>query len=220
MVNRLVISPPAPIDKGRFPPFRMNLTPASSRRSRLLLAVGLAVTGLAGARGADWQSLTGNSPFGQTTASGPAAAPDELEFRGVVQEEGVYFVNLFNPTTKTSQWLPVQGRAPGLEVGAYDARTDKLQVTQGGRPLTLMLKQARVTLVQPVAPAAAPAPENAGEPNKGDRAAEGRGRTGNGGDPAAMMRNLPPEAQAMIQEFRRRRAERASQQNAARPRQQ
>lgn len=198
----------------------MNLTPSLSRRSRLLVAVVLAATGLAGARGSDWQSLTGNSPFGQAAGSGPAAAPDELEFRGVVQEEGVYFVNLFNPTTKTSQWIPVQGRAPGLEVGAYDATTDKLQVTQAGRPLTLVLKQARVTLVQPAAPAAAPVPENAGDSNKGDRGAEGRGRPGNGGDPAAMMRNLPPEAQAMIQEFRRRRAERANQQNTPRQRQQ
>jgi hypothetical protein len=197
----------------------MNLTPSLSRRTRLLVAVGLAATGLAGARGADWQSLTGNSPFGQAAASGPAAAPDELEFRGVVQEEGVYFVNLFNPTTKTSQWIPVQGRVPGLEVGSYDARTDKLQVTQAGRPLTLALKQARVTLVQPAAPAAAPAAENTAETNKGDRANEGRGRPGNGGDPAAMMRNLPPEAQAMIQEFRRRRAERATQQNTPRQRQ-
>lgn len=184
----------------------------------LLLSAGM----IAGAQlfAADWQSLTNNSPFGQTTASGPATAPDELEFRGVVQEEGVYFVNLFNPTTKTSQWIPVQGRAPGLEVGSYDARTDKLQVTQGGRPLTLALKQARVTLVQPVAAAAVPNAENSAEANKGDRTAEGRGRPANGGDPAAMMRNLPPEAQAMIQEFRRRRAERATQQTAPRPRQQ
>jgi hypothetical protein len=35
-----------------------------------------------------------------------------------------------------------------------------------------------------------------------------------------MIRNLPPEAQAMIQEFRRRRAERSTQQTTPRPRQQ
>lgn len=178
------------------------------------------LVGGSGGFAAEWQSLTGNSPFGQTAASGPAAAPDDLEFRGVVQEEGVYLVNLFNPATKTSQWIPVQGQAPGLVVGSYDAHTDKLQVTQAGRPLTLALKQARVTLAQPVA---APAAPNPGETNQGDRPADGRGgRPGSGGDPAAMIRNLPPEAQAMIQEFRRRRAERAtSQQSApARPRQQ
>jgi hypothetical protein len=198
----------------------MNLASSLSRRSRLPVAVVLAALGLAVARGADWQSLTGNSPFGQTAAPGAAAAPDELEFRGVVQEEGVYYVNLFNPTTKTSQWIPVQGRAPGLEVGAYDARTDKLQVTLAGRALTLALKQARVSLVQPAPPPAVANAENVVDPDKADRTAEGRGRAGNGGDPAAMMRNLPPEAQAMIQEFRRRRAERASQQNTPRPRQQ
>lgn len=184
----------------------------------LLLGTVPGVGGLLRAAATDWQALTGNSPFGQSAATAPATGPDQLEFRGVVQEEGVYFVNLFNPTTKTSQWIPVQGRAPGLEVGSYDARTDKLQVTQAGRPLTLELKQARVTLVQPAATVATPAAENSAEANKGDRA-DGRGRPGNGGDPAAMIRNLPPEAQAMIQEFRRRRAERATQQNTPRPRQ-
>lgn len=197
------------------------MSPKSSLAFRFqLLGWGvLATLALPAVHGADWQALTANSPFGPTSATTTAAAPDQLEFRGVVQEEGVYFVNLFNPTTKTSQWIPVQGRAPGLEVGAYDASTDKLQVTQAGRPLTLALKQARVTLVQPAA--AAPMAENTANPAKADRTAEGRGgRPANGGDPAAMMRNLPPEAQAMIQEFRRRRAERATQQTSPRPRQQ
>lgn len=188
----------------------------STRLHRLLAGAVLGTGCLAVAPAADWQSLTANSPFGHTTVADPVAAPDELEFRGVVQEEGVYFVNLFNPTTKTSQWIPVQGRAPGLEVGSYDARTDKLQVTQAGRPLTLALKQARVTLVQPAPVPAAPNAQNSTDAGKGDRG----GRPGNDGDPAAMVRNLPPEAQAMIQEFRRRRAERASQQSAPRPRQQ
>lgn len=179
------------------------------------------VGGLPRAVAADWQSLTGNSPFGQSAATAPAAAADQLEFRGVVQEEGVYYVNLFNPTTKTSQWVPVQGRAPGLEVGSYDASTDKLQITQAGRPLTLTLKQARVNLVQPTPPPETPAAENATEAGKAERTGEGRGgRLRNGGDPETMMRNLPPEAQAMIQEFRRRRAERAAQQNSPRQRQQ
>jgi hypothetical protein len=183
--------------------------------------MGLAALLLPVAPGADWQSLTANSPFGPASATAGPTAPDQLEFRGVVQEAGVYYVNLFNPTTKTSQWIPVQGRAPGLEVGAYDSRTDKLQVTQDGRPLTLTLKQARVNLVQPAPAPSAPNAENPADPNQADRGLDGRaGRSGNGGDPAAMMRNLPPEAQAMIQEFRRRRAERASQQNTVRPRQQ
>jgi hypothetical protein len=90
-----------------------------------------------------------------------------------------------------------------------------VEIIQGGRPLTLALKQAHVALAQPVAPAG-PVPENP-DGNRGDRPADGRegmrGRgqgTGNGEGPP-MVRNLPPEAQAMIQEFRRRRAERANQ---------
>lgn len=165
---------------------------------------------------ADWQALLGNSPFGQTTATGPAAAPGDLEFRGVVQEEGQYLVNLYNPTTKTSQWVAVNGRAPGLEVKSYDAAGDKVQITQAGRTLTLPMKQSRVALLQ--APNPVPAgtkgdngdnPENG---NREERRAELRARMENGGGPEANagFRNLPPEAQAMIQEFRRRRSESAA----------
>ncbi len=176
----------------------------------------LALAGPLAGQAADWQSLTGNSPFGPGAVTAPATAGEDLEFRGVVQEEGVYLINLFNPTTRTSQWIPVKGQAPGLEVRAYDARTDKVEVTQAGRPLTLTLKQARVTLVQPVAPLPLPPNnENPGDGKKGDRSADGPSPgpalPGNGGAPSTTMRNLPPEAQAMIQEFRRRRAERANQ---------
>src|SRR4051812_46085442 len=180
------------------------------RCATLTLGAWLGVVGPTAARAADWQGLTGNSPFGPAAGGTTATPADRLEFRGVVQEDGVYLVNLFNPTTKTSQWLPVKGKASGLEVKSYDAASDKVEITQGGRPLILPLKQARVALMQPAAPVA-PLPEN-GEANRGDRpdAREGmRGRPGPGnGENAPMVRNLPPEAQAMIQEFRRRRAER------------
>jgi len=185
----------------------------------LLLLAGL--PGVAGA--ADWQTLLGNSPFGQTASDAPAAsAPNDLEFRGVVQEEGVYFVNLYNPTTKTSQWIEVNGKVPGLEVQSYDAASDKVQITQAGRSLTLPLKQARVALVAAPVPAPAPAgdkgPNPEGRENLDERRAQirdmVRARLENGpnGEPTPLMRNLPPEAQAMIEEYRRRRAERANNQ--------
>lgn len=183
----------------------MNSAFPRTRCLPLLLGAMLAAGPLAGIA-ADWQALTGNSPFGQSAAPTTTAAPDELEFRGVVQEEGVYLINLFNPTTKTSQWIPVKGRAPGLEVRSYDAGADKVEVTQGGRQLTLALKQARVALVQAATPPPeGPAPNPAGNPDMA------RGRPANGNENSPMVRNLPPEAQAMIQEFRRRRAERSSQ---------
>jgi hypothetical protein len=180
---------------------------------------------------ADWQSLLANSPFGQAPAANTASTGD-LEFRGVVQEAGVYLVNLYNPATKTAQWLPVNGKAPGLEVRSYDAGSDKVQIMQAGRPLTLSLKQARVNLV---AAAVVPAPvastenaESADNPDK-DSQAERRARVremirarmeggGPGGEGPPFMRNMPPEAQAMIEEFRRRRAAASSGQPApARP---
>lgn len=186
----------------------------SSSLPRVLL---LLWAGLPGAFfAADWQSLLGNSPFGSTLAASTGAVGD-LEFRGVVQEEGVYFVNLYNPVTKTAQWIAVSGAAPGLEVKSYDAISDKVQITQSGRALTLPLKQARVSLV---ATATSPAPTGAKGTNSDsgngdnpeDRRAQVRdmirARLENGpnGEPSPLMRNLPPEAQAMIEEYRRRRA--------------
>lgn len=169
------------------------------------------LAGLSGGLAAqDWQPLLTNSPFGQVTAA-TTGAPGELEFRGVVQEEGQYFVNLFNPTTKTSQWVAVNGKAPGLEVKSYDATAEKVQVTQGGRALSLPLKQAKVTLAKVAVP---PPPGEGGKEDKDERKGEIREMIrarleAAGGDPVQMMRNMPPEAQAMMEEFRRRRAERA-----------
>jgi hypothetical protein len=195
----------------------MKFHPPSSCLALLFLA-GLPVAAVA----ADWQTLLGNSPFGQTASDAPAAsAPNDLEFRGVVQEEGVYFVNLYNPTTKTSQWIEVNGKVPGLEVQSYDAASDKVQITQAGRSLTLPLKQARVALVAAVA-APPPADNKVGDPNAKENLDERRAQirdmvrarleNGPNGEPTPLMRNLPPEAQAMIEEYRRRRAERANNQ--------
>jgi len=139
-----------------------------------------------GLHGADWQSLLGNSPFGPPA---PAAAPGDLEFRGVVEEEGILLVNLYNPVTKTAQWLPVRGQAPGIDVQSYDAGSGRLSVTQSGRQLSLSLKQARIALVSTTASlqlVSEPGPETADLPE--------------------FMRNLPPEARQLLAEARRRRA--------------
>lgn len=186
----------------------------------------LLLAGTAGLSANDWQSLLANTPFGQPPANAPSAT-GELEFRGVVQEEGVYLINLYNPATKTAQWIPVNGKAAGLEVKSYDVAADKVLITQAGHPLTLSLKQARVTLM-----AAAPAPraENAADNPEGtdkeafaERRAQIRemirarmeGRAP--GQTPPFMRNMPPEAQAMIEEFRRRRAEASANRNIPAP---
>ena len=204
----MIPSPPSP---------RWPALPRGLGLGALLLAVP------AGLSASDWQGLLNNTPFGQAPATA-AAATGELEFRGVVQEDGVYLVNLFNPATKTAQWIPVNGKVAGLEVRSYDAGSDKVQITAAGRPLTLPLKQARVSLVAAAAvpPGGNEAAENAEGPEPADRAARRaqvremiRARMEAGGPGAAgspFMRNIPPEAQAMIEEFRRRRAEAAGMQ--------
>lgn len=187
-----------------------------SSRPRLLaglaFAAGWAVAGAA----PHWQPLIDNSPFGGGGAEAAPAAPSgQIEFRGVVQEDGTYLVNLYDPGTKTSQWIPVDGRVPGLSVNAYDPRQAKVVVTQGTRQLTLPLVQPKVSL-QAAAPAApaAPAERNRENTGRGERP-EGGGTNwmrGPGGvDPAQVqefIRNLPPEARAMVEEMRRRRSER------------
>jgi len=106
----------------------------------------ISLVGQAALSAAEWQALLNNSPFGQSPAT-PAASTGDLEFRGVVQEEGVYYINLYNPTTKTAQWIPLHGRASDLEVNAYDAASEKVKIIQAGRPLTLSLRRARVSLM-------------------------------------------------------------------------
>ena len=153
-----------------------------------LVFIGGTLGSLRGGEG-DWHGLLGNSPFGQKTAAPLVGVTGDLEFRGLVQEESVLLVNLYNPATKTSQWVPLLGRAPGLEVQAYDAATGRLRITQDGRVLTLSLKEARVALVSNTASLQLtdqPAPETADLPE--------------------FIRNLPPEARQMLQEVRRRRA--------------
>jgi hypothetical protein len=183
------------------------------------LLVRLLVPGLLGwsatsaAAASDWQSLLGNSPFGPAAGATNVPAANELEFRGVVQENGVYYVNLFNPATKTAQWIEVHGQTTGIQVHSYDSQTGRVTVTHGGRQLTLPFKQTRVTLLEtpppaPAVTAGASAPPQPGE-QPGSPAA---------GPPREFFRNLPPDARAMIEEFRRRRAaaaaERAQQQQS------
>jgi hypothetical protein len=143
---------------------------------------------VAGLHGGDWQSLLGNSPFGPAPAAAAGAETGDLEFRGVVAEEGVTLVNLYNPVTKTAQWLPVNGRAGGIEVKSYDAEAGLLEVAQAGRPLSLSLKQARIALAgNTVALQLVTTP---------DREAA---------DTPDFMQALPPEARRMLQDVRRRR---------------
>lgn len=174
-----------------------------SRTSRFLplSLVGL-LTALP-ALAADWQALLGNSPFGGSAETAAAPASGEVEFRGVVQEGDVVLVNLYNPTTKTGSWVPVQGQAAGVTVQTYDAQAGRINIATGGRQLTLSLKQAKVALVQPT-PAAA-AGGQAGQP--GQPGQPGQGGEGGRGQMPDFLRNLPPEARAALEAARQMRRE-------------
>lgn len=174
----------------------------------LLLLLG----GVRAGAASDWQALLGNSPFGPAAGATNVPATGELEFRGVVEESGVTYVNLFNPATKTAQWVAVNGETPDLRVTAYDSQTGRVTVTHAGRQLTLPFKQARVSLME------APPPPPAAAANAAQPSAPGQPPPANAAQAREVYRNLPPDARAMIEEFRRRRAaaaaERAMQQGA------
>lgn len=204
----------------RFPRPQRPLAPARILSGLVLLSA-WAGAGLA----AEWQSLLNNSPFGGGSAEATPATPSgQVEFRGVVREDGVYLVNLYDPGTKTSQWIPVEGRVPGLQVSSYDAASDKVVVLQGTRQLTLPLVQSKVAL-QAAAPAEPAGPvagnrDGGGRPDREDGSATARMRAQGGIDPRQVqefIRNLPPEAQAMVEEMRRRRSERFEEMRNARP---
>jgi hypothetical protein len=190
-------------------------TPISIRALVWSAGLGVAVFG-SSAHAADWQGLVGNSPFGQTPQNTPPPAAAQIEFRGVVQEDDIVLVNVFNVSTQKSQWIPLQGEANGIAAQRYDSTGEKLEITMGGKAMTLPLKQSRVVLAQA---APVPAPAGPGAPTQGAGGAAGGAAPANaaqgGADAQQALRNLPPEARSMIDEIRRRRALRSQQQQQA-----
>jgi hypothetical protein len=143
-------------------------------------------------RGADLQAGLADSPFGPAVAA-PATVPAAVEFRGVVREENVWLVNLYQVATKKSHWVPVGGEAAGLLVKGYDEKTGRVSVMQGGQPLLLPLKQSRVVLQGDNTPLKLLGPA--------ERITEAEAPQMPG-----FMRDLPPEARKLLEEARRRRA--------------
>ncbi|WP_438480166.1 hypothetical protein [Oleiharenicola lentus] len=175
----------------------------------LALLASVQAVGLA----ADWPSLTNNSPFGQPPQVVQQQA-GEYEFRGIVKEDDITLINVFNSSTQKSQWIPVQGEAGGIAVGSYDVAANRVQITVSGKPQTLTFKQARVALVQaaPLPPPQGMPPPPGGGVQGEVRVANAQGVPGPGGaDAQKAFNNLPPEAKSMIDEIRRRRALRAQQ---------
>jgi hypothetical protein len=181
-------------------------------RPRCTLALGLFLgvfgAGLSGQT--DLSDLLKRSPFGQATgAAASEQTPGEWEFRGVVDEGESRLVNLYDPATKRSQWVEVNGPAGDVRVLGYDRQANQVQVSIQGRTVVLPLKQAHVALQRPAAPAepAKEAPERTPAMNREERRAQFRAmlnaRPENSGP---VPNNLSPEDMAIIYEIRRRRA--------------
>jgi len=90
--------------------------------------------------------LESNNPFlpsGHTPPPPPPPPPPpsrELEFRGIVQMNGVYEFSLFNKKLNRGYWIAENGAESGISVGNFDLSGMRITVTQNGRSeqLTLM----------------------------------------------------------------------------------
>ncbi len=95
--------------------------------------------------------LESNSPFlppGHNTMKVATPTPPvvngplsrELEFRGIVQMNGIYQFSLFNKKINRGYWIAENGAESGISVRNFDLSGMRITVTQNGRSeqLTLM----------------------------------------------------------------------------------
>lgn len=115
-----------------------------------------------------WQKLLGNSPFGSPKVEAVETPAANFEFRGFVQEGDVHFFNIYDPTQKKSHWLTTDTESNGLKVEQFNSSSRQLVLAQGGRQITLPLKEAKVTLkaIQPPSPLEPPTPSGAISPEE------------------------------------------------------
>ena len=115
--------------------------------------------------------LESNSPFlpaGYNTpkpvkpppvVNGPLSR--ELEFRGIVQMNGIYEFSLFNKKLNRGYWIAENGSESGISVRNFDLSGMRITVTQNGRSEQLTLMTATdsplpVAISMPTKPAALP----------------------------------------------------------------
>ena len=115
--------------------------------------------------------LESNSPFlpaGYNTpkpvkpppvVNGPLSR--ELEFRGIVQMNGIYQFSLFNKKLNRGYWIAENGAESGISVRNFDLSGMRITVSQNGRSEQLTLMTATdsplpVAISMPTKPAALP----------------------------------------------------------------
>ena len=87
----------------------------------------------------------------------------ELEFRGIVQMNGVYEFSLFNKKLNRGYWIAENGAESGISVRNFDLASMRITVTQNGRTEQLTLLTATDSPL-PVAASAPPMPTNLPQP--------------------------------------------------------
>ena len=103
-------------------------------------------------------------------------------------------ISLFDPRSRTSQWISVPGRGLGLEVRSYDPIAQSVTIIQDAREITLWLKEAPVRLM---------APAEATANGKTGAEADDTGKDAARVTPKA-IRDLPPEIRVLSEEYLRR----------------
>jgi hypothetical protein len=176
------------------------MRPFTRPTSALLVA---AILGGLPAFALDLEGLAKNSPFGGTgAATGPGAAPNTLEFRGMYREEGVNYYSIYNTQTKQSSWV-AEGEAPSTNVPVvikgFDPVNETLDVDNGGQPQQMALHQAVVLTYKGPSPAQLAAVSAAAVSQAGAPAVGG------------MPQNLTPE---QVEAFRQQMRDRFSKSGA------
>lgn len=141
---------------------------------------------------------------------GPAAelpaVSQELQFRGVAQEEDICLICLYDPLSDKSRWIAVNGQEDGIAVRSYDSKEGKVVVTRAGKVMTLPLIRAKIThsLSLPLIKADGTANLdfiNVDETDDTDDSGKDASRV-----VPLYFRKLPLAERAMLQEYFRRRA--------------
>ena len=140
----------------------------ASKASLIALANLTLVASLAAAS----SKLESNSPFlppGHNTMKVSPPTPPvvngplsrELEFRGIVQMNGIYQFSLFNKKLNRGYWIAENGAESGISVRNFDLSGMRITVSQNGRSEQLTLMTATdsplpVAISMPTKPAALP----------------------------------------------------------------